>query len=267
MIDDLLHALLGVSGSFFTFPGDSETDLYTVYYDDSISTALLQLCKPILRLAICYRGLDKFLRETAADLVIKDQGRVFQAMAACLEGLVQEYRQFLGQLEMKFQSPDTGGLHQFSYYLAPYAKRLQILYHLVEQIRSGGIYGGGLLRFIEGKLASHSGDPAVRTVLQELLIGSSRPFLQMLAEWIRDGRVNETKCEFMFNTIERKDLGNPDLDGVLNQWTLCKEQTPLMLTELTDQLWRLGAYRRIQLAMGTGDLAIPSVSLAWDKSR
>lgn len=77
-------------------------------------------------------------------------------------------------------------------------------------INSQRLRGGAILKQLESSISLYYGDKATRGVLEELLLGCSKPFLCVLQGWLKNGELNDPCSEFM---LRRRSKNDPTLRG------------------------------------------------------
>ena len=70
--------------------------------------------------------------------------------------------------------------------------------------------GGNVLTTLTQRLATFSGDPAARNLLEMLLREASRPYVTMLNEWLHHGGIRDTHSEFLIG--ERSGIKRERMD-------------------------------------------------------
>ncbi|KAL2120489.1 hypothetical protein VTJ04DRAFT_4516 [Mycothermus thermophilus] len=216
-----------------------------------LDPSLLDLTQSMLRMASHYTALETFVDVQSRD----EFGSVNHALCASIRKLLHEYLVMVAQLETRFLSDDSFTLHVLNVHVLPTSHMMAQLYalahellkrnallddetdessdsnddydHILEQLREGGelvpgnmtgnkiCKGGAVLAVITKRLEAMSGDPAARALLTTLLRDASRPYMQMLNEWLHHGAINDPHSEFLIKeqrSIRRERLEQDYVD-------------------------------------------------------
>ncbi|KAL1835429.1 hypothetical protein VTJ49DRAFT_6739 [Mycothermus thermophilus] len=216
-----------------------------------LDPSLQDLTQSMLRMASHYTALETFVDVQSRD----EFGSVNHALCASIRKLLHEYLVMVAQLETQFLSDDSFTLHVLNVHILPTSHMMAQLYalahellkrnallddetddssdsnddfdHILEQLREGGelvpgnmtgnkiCKGGTVLAIITKRLEAMSGDPAARALLTTLLRDASRPYMQMLNEWLHHGAINDPHSEFLIKeqrSIRRERLEQDYVD-------------------------------------------------------
>ena len=132
-------------------------------------------------------------------------GSIARAFAVALNQELQEYLQFLYELE---QELDQLHLRQIRVRLREPIRRLQSLALLTDSLQH--LSGGPLLAALQ-KHAVRSGDPRHVAIVHRLLAAASKPWFQMLHLWVTQGVLSDPAEEFFV----RQSRGNPNHSQIL----------------------------------------------------
>lgn len=187
----------------------------------------------MLKMATHYNALEAFVEvQSRAEF-----GAVSHAMCAVIRKLLKDYLILIAQLENQLLNNPNFTLHVLHLHTMPTAQCLAQLYSLgqellrrnglldqdldesiddfddvdniLEQLKEGGdlipgamssrkiCKGGNVLRLLTERLATLSGDPTAKTLLETLLRESSRPYMTMLNEWLHHGGIKDPHAEFL----------------------------------------------------------------------
>lgn len=111
--------------------------------------------------------------------------------------------------------------------------------------------GGTILRILAERLTSFSGDPVTRDLLTQLLAAASKPYLQMLEQWIHKGVITDPYDEFLIReqrSIKRERL---EMDYTDEYWekryTVRKDDLPLELSspQVYERILLTGKYLNV----------------------
>jgi gamma-tubulin complex component 2 len=170
-------------------------------------------------------------------------------------------------LDKKFKSREIG-LHQFCFHLVPFTRTLQSLLHLTFEIESKDIQGGSLIRLLEDKIASVSGDRHLKTTYVALLECCSRPFLEILNRWLSTGSFSDAHSEFMILDTKKAAMSYDDQlseDLLTSRHTLNSQNTPKLLEDVQHKVLLIGTYRNIQSILDKCTPFPVKSTLQWDR--
>ena len=219
--------------------------------------------KPVLKAAYCASRLTDFITEKTRF----NNGQVVQALCQSLDVVLKEFFQVIMTLDRKFKGKEIG-LHQFCFHLVPFTRILQSLLHLTFEIETQDIQGGALIRLLEDKIASVSGDRQLRTTYSALLEGCSKPFLDILNRWLATGSFTDTHSEFMIADTKKSPIVHEDQlseDLLTSRHALNSKNTPRLLEDIQQKILLIGTYRNIQGILDKNLVLSIKASLQWDR--
>ncbi|KAK4145872.1 Spc98 family-domain-containing protein [Dichotomopilus funicola] len=274
-----------------------------------LDPSLLDLTQSMLRMASHYTALETFVDVQSRE----EFGSVNHALCASIRKLLQEYLVMVAQLETQFLSDDSFTLHVLNVHVLPTSHMLAQLYavahellkrnallddetdessddnddvdHILEQLREGGelvpgnmtgkkiCKGGVVLGLITKRLESMSGDPAARALLTTLLRDASRPYMQMLNEWLHHGGINDPHAEFLIKeqrSIRRERLEQDYTDEYWERrYTIRDHDVPPQLEGVKDKVLLAGKYLNVVRECGGVDvsLRVKDVPISFDDNR
>lgn len=127
LIEDLLHVLVGVEGSYIRImPTAENAKKNMMVIDDDADILLKTLAKRIVSLCPLYSAAIHFIDEN-------DNGLVNQALAAAMRGVIKDYFTLIAQLESQFRRNELT-LQKMWYYLQPFFTNLEILKYFSQTI-------------------------------------------------------------------------------------------------------------------------------------
>lgn len=274
-----------------------------------LDPSLQDLTQSMLRMASHYIALDTFVDVQSRD----EFGSVNHALCASIRKLLQEYLVMVAQLETQFLSDDSFTLHVLNVHVLPTSHMMAQLYalaheflkrnallddetdessdsnddfdHILEQLREGGdlvpgnmtgkkiCKGGVVLGLITKRLESMSGDPAARALLTSLLRDASRPYMQMLNEWLHHGAINDPHSEFLIKeqrSIRRERLEQDYTDEYWERrYTIRDHDVPPQLEGVKGKVLLAGKYLNVVRECGGVDvsLQVKDVPISFDDNR
>lgn len=250
-----------------------------------LAPSLRDLTISMLQLAKHYSALQAFVDvQSRAEF-----GAVNQALCATIRKLLKEYLILITKLETQLLNNKNFSLHILHLYVMPTSQSLAQLYalgqellkrnsllaqdtdessddlddveNLLEHLREGGdlapgsisakrlCKGGNVLKLLTQRLATFSGDPATKTLLQTLLREASRPYMTMLNEWIHHGSIKDSHGEFLVKEqkgIKRDKLKEDYIDEYWDRrYTIREEEVPPQLDSVRDKVLLAGKYLNV----------------------
>ncbi|KMU84151.1 spindle pole body component 97 [Coccidioides immitis H538.4] len=152
--------------------------------------------------------------------------------------------------------------------------------NILEQLREGGdlapggmsnkkfCKGGNVLGLLTQRLATFSGDPATKVLLQTLLRESSRPYMRMLNEWLHHGEIKDPHAEFLVKEqkgIKRDKLEEDYTDEYWDKrYTIRETEVPPQLETVKDKVLLAGKYLNVVREcgeLGASELRKPAKSV------
>ncbi|KAJ5124010.1 uncharacterized protein N7515_007835 [Penicillium bovifimosum] len=143
--------------------------------------------------------------------------------------------------------------------------------NILEQLKEGGdlvpgalsrkkmCKGGNILGLLTGRLASFSGDPTTKTLLQSLLRDASRPYMAMLNEWLHHGGIRDPHAEFLVKEqkwIKREKLEEDYTDEYWEKrYTIRENEVPPQLKSVQDKVLLAGKYLNVVRECGGVDVS------------
>lgn len=119
--------------------------------------------------------------------------------------------------------------------------------------------GGNILGLLTGRLASFSGDPITKTLLQTLLRDASRPYMAMLNEWLHHGGIKDPHAEFLVKEqkwIKREKLEEDYTDEYWEKrYTIREHEVPPQLKSVQDKVLLAGKYLNVVRECGGVDVS------------
>lgn len=122
--------------------------------------------------------------------------------------------------------------------------------------------GGSTLRLLARRLELMSGDPVAKALLEKLLAEASRPYLQMLIQWINQGLIDDPHDEFLIAEnrtgydITHDNLGDDLTDEYWEaRYTVRKDELPLQLSnpDVYEKVLLAGKYLNVIREYGRAD--------------
>ncbi|CRG86868.1 Spindle pole body component alp4 [Talaromyces islandicus] len=157
--------------------------------------------------------------------------------------------------------------------------------NILEQLKEGGdlvpggmtskkiCKGGNVLGLLTERLATFSGDPATKALLQTLLREASRPYMTMLNEWLHHGGIKDPHGEFLIKEqkgIKREKLEEDYTDEYWEKrYTIRENEVPPQLESVRDKVLLAGKYLNVVRECGGVDVskAVKDVPKTFDDPR
>ncbi|KAL2834470.1 Spc98 family-domain-containing protein [Aspergillus cavernicola] len=274
-----------------------------------IDPTLRDLTRSMLKMATHYTALEFFVEVQSR----AEYGAVSHALCAAIRKLLKDYLILVAQLETQLLNNPNFTLHVLHLHTMPTSQCLAQLYSLgqellrrnglldqdldesiddfddvdniLEQLREGGdlipgamsskkiCKGGNVLRLLTERLATFSGDPTTKTLLETLLRESSRPYMTMLNEWLHHGGIKDPHAEFLVKEqkwIKREKLEEDYTDEYWEKrYTIRDNEVPPQLDSVRDKVLLAGKYLNVVRECGGVDVsnAVKDVPKTFDDPR
>jgi gamma-tubulin complex component 2 len=248
-----------------------------------LDPSLRDLSSSMLKMATHYSAIDAFVEVQSRE----DYGSVNHALCAAIRTLLKDYLILIAQLEMKVINDTSFTLHQMHISVMPTAQSLAQLYalaqellkknslleddpddsmdefdadNIIERLREGGdllpgslskkrCLGGNVLALLTQRLATYSGDPAARKLLEMLLREASRPYVTMLNEWLHHGGIKDSHSEFMIGeraSIKRERMDEDYTDEYWEKrYYIRDKEIPPQLESVREKVLLAGKYLNV----------------------
>ncbi|KAL4897928.1 Spc98 family-domain-containing protein [Aspergillus ambiguus] len=274
-----------------------------------LDPTLRDLTNSMLKMATHYSALESFVEvQSRAEF-----GAVSHALCATIRKLLKDYLILIAQLENQLLSNPSFTLHLLHLHTIPTAQCLSQLYSLgqellrrnglldqdldesiddfddvdniLEQLKEGGdlvpgamsskkiCKGGNVLRLLTERLATYSGDPTTKSLLEKLLREASRPYMVMLNEWLHHGGIKDPHAEFLVKEqkwIKREKLEEDYTDEYWEKrYTIRENEVPPQLDSVRDKVLLAGKYLNVVRECGGVDVskAVKDVPKTLDDPR
>ncbi|KAK5081551.1 gamma tubulin complex Spc97/GCP2 subunit Alp4 [Lithohypha guttulata] len=248
-----------------------------------LDPSLKDLIESMLRMASQYSALEAFIEVQSRG----EYGSVNHALCAAIRRLLKDYLILVAQLESKVTGDPSFTIHQMHLSLIPTAQSLIQLYavaqellkknalleedadesindfnadNIIERLKEGGdllpgsmlkkrCIGGNVLALLTQRLATYSGDPAARSILEMLLREASKPYMTMLNEWLHHGGIKDPHDEFLVGekkSIRREKLDEDYTDEYWEKRYFVREkEVPPQLQAVKDKVLLAGKYLNV----------------------
>ncbi|RMJ28023.1 spindle pole body component [Aspergillus sp. HF37] len=274
-----------------------------------LDPTLKDLTLSMLRMATHYSALEAFVEvQSRAEF-----GAVSHALCAAIRRLLKDYLILIAQLEGQLLNNPAFTLQVLHLHTMPTSQYLAQLYLLgqelsrrngllgqdseeqvddfenaddiLEHLKEGGelvpgamtnkkiCKGGNVLRLLTERLATFSGDPTTKTLLESLLRESSRPYMTMLNEWLHHGGIKDPYAEFLVKEqkwIRREKLEEDYTDEYWEKrYTIRESEVPPQLEGVKDKVLLAGKYLNVVRECGGVDIskAVKDVPKTLDDAR
>ncbi|KAJ5172803.1 hypothetical protein N7492_005396 [Penicillium capsulatum] len=274
-----------------------------------LDPTLRDLAQSMLKMATHYSAMEAFVEIQSR----AEYGAVSHALCASIRKLLKDYLILMAQLEGQLLNNPTFTLHQLHLHTIPTSQCLAQLYSLgqellhrnglldddldesivdyddvdniLEQLKEGGdlvpgamaskkiCKGGNVLRLLTERLATFSGDPTTKSLVQTLLRDASRPYMNMLNEWLHHGGIRDPHSEFLIKEqkwIKREKLEEDYTDEYWEKrYTIRDNEVPPQLDTVRDKVLLAGKYLNVVRECGGVDIskAVKDVPKTLDDPR
>lgn len=273
-----------------------------------LDPSLRDLTTTMLKMATHFSAVEAFVEVQSRE----EFGAVNHALCASIRKLLKDYLVLIAQLEHQLLTNSSLTLHVLHLHTLPTNHMLFQLYtlaqeflkknamleedlddsvddfddvdNILEQLREGGdlapggmskkiCKGGNVLRLLTERLSFMSGDPAARTLLQNLLRDASRPYMAMLNEWLHHGGIKDPHAEFLIKeqkSIKRERLEEDYTDEYWEKrYTIRDTDVPPQLEAVKDKVLLAGKYLNVVRECGGVDISkeVKEVPKSFDDPR
>ncbi|KZF25365.1 putative spindle pole body component [Xylona heveae TC161] len=260
-----------------------------------LDPSLRDLTTTMLKMATHYSAIEAFVDVQSRE----EFGAVNHALCAAIRKILKDYLILVAQIEHQIFTNQNFTLHQLHLYVLPTSRVLSELYsvaheilrknslleedledssdefddveRVLESLREGGdlgpgnipgkkiCKGGGVLGLLTKRLASMSGDPAARDLLTTLLREASRPYMDMLNEWLHRGGIRDPHGEFLIReqkSIRREKLEEDYTDEYWEKrYTIREQDIPPQLESAKEKVLLAGKYLNVVRECGGVDIS------------
>ncbi|PKY01443.1 hypothetical protein P168DRAFT_284202 [Aspergillus campestris IBT 28561] len=274
-----------------------------------LDPTLRDLTLSMLKMATHYSAMESFVEvQSRAEF-----GAVSHALCAAIRKLLKDYLILIAQLESQLVNNPSFTLHILHLHTMPTSQCLSQLYalgqellrrnglldqdiddtiddfddvdNIIEQLKEGGelvpggmsskriCKGGNVLRLLTERLATFSGDPTTKALLETLLREASRPYMTMLNEWLHHGGIKDPHAEFLVKEqkwIKREKLEEDYTDEYWEKrYTIRENEVPPQLDSVRDRVLLAGKYLNVVRECGGVDVskAVKDVPKSFDDPR
>ncbi|OCK76116.1 hypothetical protein K432DRAFT_385682 [Lepidopterella palustris CBS 459.81] len=213
LLRDLPFTLQGLSASTLVFSSSK-----TLEIPPTLPIPLVSLLHTLAEPSLLYRGLSEFVESSEGGLVgqsfrsaLSKELRAYLGLVATLEGEIKRALAMLDESQ-PYQGIGKAGvtLKRCVIWTREATMGLRLMSVMVEQ--SKGKKGGQLISLIHSFSLTH-GDPYVRTFAERLLSHVTRPFYEMLRQWIYDGELADPWLEFFVSEQSEEEINDLNGDG------------------------------------------------------
>ncbi|EAW14006.1 gamma-tubulin-complex subunit SPC97 [Aspergillus clavatus NRRL 1] len=267
----------------------------TFQLPSGLDPTLRDLTSAMLKMATHYSALEAFVEVQSR----AEYGAVSHALCATIRKILKDYLILIAQLETQLLNNPTFTLHMLHLHTMPTSQCLAQLYSLgqellrrnglldqdldesiddfddvdniLEQLKEGGdlvpgamsskkiCKGGNVLRLLTERLATFSGDPTTKTLVEKLLREASRPYMAMLNEWLHQGDIKDPHAEFLVKEqkwIKREKLEEDYTDEYWEKrYTIRENEVPPQLEGVKDKVLLAGKYLNVVRECGGVDVS------------
>jgi gamma-tubulin complex component 3 len=263
LLRDLPFTLQGLSSTNLAFSSSTALKL-----PQTLPVPLISLLHILAEPSLLYRGLSEFVESTEGGLVgqsfrsaLGKELRSYLGLVATLEGQI---RRALAQLDEAQPHHGIGKagvtLKRCVIWTREATQGLRLMSLMVEESKTKK--GGELITLIHSFSLSH-GDPYVGVFAERLLSHVTRPFYDMLRQWIYDGELADPFGEFFVSEQSEEEIseanGKEGKGGATSVWEdkykLSEKMVPTIITEeFANKVFLIGKTLNF-IRYGCGDAA------------
>ena len=212
LLRDLPFTLQGLSSTNLPFSSDSSLRL-----PPTLPIPIISILHTLAEPSLLYKGLTSFVQSADGGLLsqslraaIAGELRSYLGLVAILEGQIRRALSSLDDKEPRGGIGKAGvTLKRCVVWTREATMGLRLMSLISEESKSKR--GGQLISLIHGFSSSH-GDPMVGAFAERLLIHVTRPFYDMLRQWIYDGELSDPYHEFFVSEQDPNSI-NDAQDG------------------------------------------------------
>ncbi|MCJ1382754.1 Microtubule-nucleating Tub4p (gamma-tubulin) complex component [Xylographa soralifera] len=206
----------------FTLQGLSSTNLIfssstTLQLPSTLPIPIVSLLHTLAEPSLLYRGLSEFVQSREEGLIgqslrsaIGNELRSYLGLIATLEGEIRRAIMNLNEAETKISIGKAGvTLKRCVVWTRDATMGLRLMSLMAEESKSRK--GGQLISFIHSFSTSY-GDPFVAAFAERMLAHLTRPFYDMLRQWIYDGELSDPYHEFFVIEQDQDQNENKNTD-------------------------------------------------------
>ncbi|KAI5861233.1 Spc98 family-domain-containing protein [Durotheca rogersii] len=231
LLRDLPYTLQGLSSATLPFAKEDSLKL-----PPTLPPPLIGLLHTLAEPSLLYRGLEEFVKTPAKGLLaqslraaISTELRSYLTLVATLEGQI---RRALSTIDEKAPRSGIGKagvtLKRCVVWTREATMGLRLMSMIAEESKSKK--GGQLISLIHSLSSSH-GDPIVGAFAEQLLMPVTRPFYDILRQWIYDGELSDPYLEF-FVQEQPVDMMPKGKTGSISVWDDKYMLDPLMIPSI-----------------------------------
>ncbi|MCJ1388935.1 Microtubule-nucleating Tub4p (gamma-tubulin) complex component [Xylographa bjoerkii] len=196
LLRDLPFTLQGLSSTNLTFSSST-----TLQLPSTLPIPIISLLHTLAEPSLLYRGLSEFVQSREEGLIgqslrsaIGNELRSYLGLIATLEGEIRRAITTLNETETKLSIGKAGvTLKRCVVWTRDATMGLRLMSLMAEESKNRK--GGQLISFIHSFSTSY-GDPFVAAFAERMLAHLTRPFYDMLRQWIYDGELSDPYHEF-----------------------------------------------------------------------
>ncbi|KAH9875625.1 hypothetical protein IAQ61_003089 [Plenodomus lingam] len=239
LLRDLPFTLQGLSSTNLVFASSTALKL-----PSNLPVPIISLLHSLAEPAILYRGLAEFVDSGGGGLIgqsfqsaLAKELRAYLGLVATLEGQIRRAMTQLSQ-NSAHQGVSKAGvtLKRCLIWTREPTMGLRLMTLMVEESKKKK--GGQLIALIHSFSLNH-GDPYVMAFAERLLSDVTRPFYDMLRQWVYDGELSDPYGEFFVSEQSEDEIveanGNEGKGGATSVWEdkyrLDGKMVPTIVTE------------------------------------
>jgi gamma-tubulin complex component 3 len=240
LLRELPFTLQGYSSTNLTFPSSTALKL-----PPTLPVPLISLLHTLAEPALLYKGIAEFVEAGDGGLIIQSfraalakELRAYLGLVATLEGQIKRALTQLSEEASSHQGVSKAGvtLKRCVIWIREPTMGLRLMSLMVEESKAKK--GGELIALIHSFSLNH-GDPYVMNFAERLLSDVTRPFYDMLRQWVYDGELADPYGEFFVSEQSEQEIneanGNEGKGGATSVWEdkyrLNNKMMPTIVTE------------------------------------
>eukprot|EP00158_Paraphelidium_tribonemae_P007721 Partr_v1_DN28341_c2_g2_i1_m78734 putative Tubulin, gamma complex associated protein 2 len=222
---EVLLMMMGYSGVYLKKTSSQLDSASALLFevDSSLDQSLRVSVQKFLPMGTYYTIIQAYVDEFSSH----SHGYVHHALAGALRSLLEDFLLFVAEAEVKLSQPLTEGgdtfpgLGSLNAWSQPTIQRMKSLAELVVAIGACGnasseisSRGGPVLGVLYDHWIRSAGDPKTKALFSHLLSQCSKPYLQIMMDWISTGSLEDPYDEFF--VLQRS--SRIPADGMVEWW-------------------------------------------------
>ncbi len=291
IVNDILHVLRGSEGRYIRFETRRSSSLQNYKLASGLFPAFREITNTLTLSATNFHFIRGFIHTRSKT----EFGSINHAFCASLSRILHEYTEAIAILELAYNTDPDFSLRNLYSRLLPNSTTLAHIFSLCQRICKEDLQesaddsdelekllepvmgptsrfakGAVILRILTDKIAHLRGNEHARKLFTHLLTCTSRPYMDMLNQWLHRGDLWDPYDEFIIREQQTINKDRLDEDYTDEYWdkryTIRADDIPTQLVGVADKVLLAGKYLNVVRECG-GDCKRPSNEpVTWPES-